>query len=98
VSSQLDALQRAGFGIFIVFNLGQLQNNNESNPQSSVHTYQNALVNGAPVLQWPNTIAAQLVQIGGGTIEQATDPNATGIRNPLSGMSRSKRELRQISA
>ena len=73
---------RAGFGIFTVINLGQLQNNNESNPQASVHTYQNALVNGAPLFQFPNTIAAsQLEQIGGGTIEQATDPR---YRDPQS--------------
>lgn len=67
---------RAGFGIFTVTSLGQLQNNNESNPQASVHTYQNGLgPNGLPLIQFPNTIAAsQLVQIGGGTIEQATDP------------------------
>jgi hypothetical protein len=73
---------RAGFGIFTVINLGQLQNNNESNPQASVHTYQNSLVNGAPLFQWPNTIAAsQLVQVGGGTLEQATDPR---YRDPQS--------------
>ncbi len=74
---------RAGFGIFTVTNLGQLQNNNESNPQSSVHTYQNSIgPNGAPLIQFPNTIAAsQLVQIGGGTIEQATDPH---YRDPQS--------------
>jgi hypothetical protein len=73
---------RAGFGIFTVINLGQLQNNNESNPQASVHTYQNALVNGTPLFRWPNTIAAsQLVQIGGGTLEQATDPR---YRDPQS--------------
>jgi hypothetical protein len=74
---------RAGFGIYTVTNLGQLQNNNESNPQASVHTYQNALgPNGAPLIQFPNTIAAsQLVQIGGGTLEQATDPR---YRDPQS--------------
>jgi len=73
---------RAGFGIFTVTNLGQLQNNNESNPQASVHTYQNALVAGAPLIQFPNTIAAsQLTQIGGGTLEQATDPR---YRDPQS--------------
>jgi hypothetical protein len=67
---------RAGFGIYTVTALGQLQNNNESNPQASVHTYQNAFANGAPLIQFPNTIAqSQLVQIGGGTIEQATDPH-----------------------
>jgi len=67
---------RAGFGIFTVTSLGQLQNNNESNPEAAIHTYQNALgPNGVPLIQFPNTIAAsQLVQIGGGTIEQATEP------------------------
>jgi hypothetical protein len=74
---------RAGFGIFTVTDLGQLQNNNESNPQSSVHTYVNAIgTNGAPLFQFPNTIAAsQLVQVGGGTIQQATDPR---FRDPQS--------------
>jgi len=73
---------RAGFGIFTVINLGQLQNNNESNPQAAVHTYQNAVSNGVPLFQFPNTIAAsQLVQIGGGTLEQATDPR---YRDPQS--------------
>jgi hypothetical protein len=74
---------RAGFGIYTVTNLGQLQNNNESNPQASVHTYLNGFgLNGQPLIQFPNTIAAsQLVQIGGGTIEQATDPR---YRDPQS--------------
>jgi hypothetical protein len=74
---------RAGFGIYTVTNLGQLQNNNESNPQASVHTYLNSIgSNGVPLIQFPNTIAAsQLVQIGGGTIEQATDPR---YRDPQS--------------
>jgi hypothetical protein len=67
---------RAGFGIYTVTSLGQLQNNNESNPQAAVHTYQNSIgANGIPLIQFPNTIAAsQLVQVGGGSLEQATDP------------------------
>jgi hypothetical protein len=73
---------RAGFGIFTVTNLGQLANNNEGNPEAAIHTYQNAIVNGAPLIQFPNTVAAsQLVQLGGGTIEQATDPH---FRDPQS--------------
>ena len=74
---------RAGFGIYTVTNLGQLQNNNESNPEASVHTYVNGFgSNNQPLIQFPNTIAAsQLVQIGGGTIEQATDPR---YRDPQS--------------
>jgi hypothetical protein len=67
---------RAGFGIFTVTSLGQLANDNLSNPEISVHTYQNAIgANGLPLFQWPQTIApSQLVQLGGGTLEQATDP------------------------
>jgi hypothetical protein len=67
---------RAGFGIYTVTNLGQLQNNNESNPQASVHTFSNGFdSNGVPLIQFPHTIAAsQLGLLGGGTLEQATDP------------------------
>jgi hypothetical protein len=67
---------RAGFGIFTVTNLGQLQNNNESNPQAAVHTFTNAIgTSGQPLIQFPNTIApSQLNLLGGGTLEQATDP------------------------
>ncbi|HXX76720.1 MAG TPA: hypothetical protein VEI50_16440 [Nitrospiraceae bacterium] len=73
---------RAGFGIFTVTNLGQLQNNLESTPQASVHTYQNQILNGTALIQFPQTIAAsQLVQLGGGTIEQAIDPR---YRDPQS--------------
>jgi hypothetical protein len=65
---------RAGLGIFTVTNLGQLQNNLETTPLASVHTYQNGIVNGAPLIQFPQTIApSQAVQLGGGTIEQAID-------------------------
>ncbi len=68
---------RAGFGIFTVTALGQLQNNNESNPQSSVYTYGNKNASGTPSFQFPQVtppgVAGQ-AQIGGGTIEQATDP------------------------
>jgi hypothetical protein len=68
---------RAGFGIFTVTALGQLQNNNESNPQASVYTYSNMNTVGSPSFQFPQVappgVAGQ-AQIGGGEIEQATDP------------------------
>ena len=68
---------RAGFGIFTVTALGQLQNNNESNPQASVYTYTNKNAAGIPSFQFPQVappgVAGQ-AQVGGGTIEQATDP------------------------
>jgi hypothetical protein len=74
---------RAGFGIYTVTSLGQLANNNLSNPQASVHTFQNEIgPNGLPIIQFPNTIAAsQLVQLGGGTMEAATNPH---YRDPQS--------------
>jgi hypothetical protein len=68
---------RAGFGIFTVTALGQLQNNNESNPQASVFTYTNMNSSGTPSFAFPQVAppgVAGHAQIGGGTIEQATDP------------------------
>jgi hypothetical protein len=68
---------RAGFGIFTVTALGQLQNNNESNPQASVYTYTNENAAGAPSFHFPQVappgVAGQAL-IGGGELEQATDP------------------------
>ncbi len=67
---------RAGFGIFTVTALGQLQNNNESNPQASVFTYSNSVA-GSPTFQFPQVAPASLAgkaPVGGGEIEQATDP------------------------
>jgi Carboxypeptidase regulatory-like domain len=65
---------RAGFGIFTVTALGQLQNNNESNPQAAVNTWQNNN-NGAPIFTFPHvTPAGAGLQFGGGELEQATNP------------------------
>ena len=68
---------RAGFGIFTVTALGQLQNNNESNPQAVVNTYVNNPngQNTAPVFTFPQvTPAGAGLAFGGGELEQATDP------------------------
>jgi Carboxypeptidase regulatory-like domain len=66
---------RAGFGIFTVTALGQLQNNNESNPQAAVNTWQNNN-NGVPNFTFPHvTPPGAGLQFGGGTLEQATDPH-----------------------
>jgi hypothetical protein len=66
---------RAGFGIFTVTALGQLQNNNESNPQAAVNTWQNNS-NGAPIFTFPHvTPPGAGLQFGGGELEQATDPH-----------------------
>jgi Carboxypeptidase regulatory-like domain len=68
---------RAGFGVFTVTALGQLQNNNESNPQASVFTYTNKNAAGVPSFQFPQVAppdVAGRAPIGGGTLEQATNP------------------------
>jgi hypothetical protein len=66
---------RAGFGIFTVTALGQLQNNNESNPQAAVNTWQNNN-GGVPAFLFPKvTPPGAGLQFGGGELEQATDPN-----------------------
>jgi hypothetical protein len=57
--------------------LGQIQNNNESNPQASVYTYTNKNAAGVPSFQFPQVTppgVAGHAQVGGGTIQQATDP------------------------
>jgi hypothetical protein len=66
---------RAGFGIFTVTALGQLQNNNESNPQAAVNTWQNNN-NGVPLFLFPHVTPVDAgLQFGGGELEQATDPH-----------------------
>jgi hypothetical protein len=68
---------RAGFGIFTVTALGQLQNNNESNPTSSVFYYTNMNASGAPSFAFPQVAPPGLTgqaPVGGGVIQQATDP------------------------
>ena len=66
---------RAGFGIFTVTALGQLQNNNESNPQAAVNTWQNNN-GGTPIFTFPQvTPPGAGLQFGGGELEQATDPH-----------------------
>jgi hypothetical protein len=67
----------AGYGIFTVTALGQLQNNNESNPTSSVFTYTNMNANGTPSFAFPQVTPpgeAGHAIVGGGELEQATDP------------------------
>ncbi len=66
---------RAGFGIFTVTALGQLQNNNESNPEAVVNTWVNNN-GGTPIFTFPKvTPPGAGLQFGGSTLEQATDPH-----------------------
>lgn len=69
---------RAGFGIFTVTALGQLQNNNESNPTSSVFYYTNMNASGTQSFAFPQVAPPGLAgqaPVGGGVIQQATDPH-----------------------
>jgi hypothetical protein len=69
---------RAGFGIFTVTALGQLQNNNESNPVASVFTYTNMNASGTPSFSFPDVAPPAdlgVAVVGGGELEQATDPH-----------------------
>ena len=66
---------RAGFGIFTVTALGQLQNNNESNPQAAVNTWLNNN-GGTPAFTFPHVTPPNAgLQFGGGSLEQGTDPH-----------------------
>jgi hypothetical protein len=73
---------RAGFGIFTVTTLGPMSFNNAGNPLSVLHTYVNAGADGSPQFQFPQTSSpAQSIQYGGGSLDQANDPN---FRDPQS--------------
>jgi hypothetical protein len=66
---------RAGFGIFTVTALGQLQNNLESTPEAAVNTYQNNN-GGTPLFTFPQvTPLGASLQFGGGELEQGVDPH-----------------------
>ena len=55
---------RAGFGIFTVTALGQLQNNNESNPVASVYTYTSINASGMPSFHFPQVVHLNLLRSG----------------------------------
>ncbi|WP_245632154.1 TonB-dependent receptor [Edaphobacter aggregans] len=66
---------RAGFGIFTVTALGQLQNNMESTPQAAVNLWQNNNA-GTPLFTFPHvTPQGAGLQFGGGIFEQGVDPH-----------------------
>jgi hypothetical protein len=66
---------RAGFGIFTVTALGQLQNNLESTPQAAVNLWQNNN-GGTPLFTFPQvTPPGAGLQFGGGIFEQGVDPH-----------------------
>jgi hypothetical protein len=68
---------RGGFGIYTVTALGQLQNNNEGNPDITVNTYANQTpTTMLPTFQFPVvTPPSTGITYGGGEIEQGTNPH-----------------------
>jgi hypothetical protein len=67
---------RAGFGIFTMTTLGPMSWNNAGNPTSDLITNVNSISNGTPQFQFPQTApAASSITYGGGSIEEANDPN-----------------------
>jgi Carboxypeptidase regulatory-like domain/TonB dependent receptor len=72
---------RAGFGIFTMTTMGPLSFNNAGNPLSALITNVNAVFSGGnalqpPQFQFPQTApATQTITYGGGSLEQANDPN-----------------------
>lgn len=76
---------RAGFGVYTMTNLGPLSFNNSGNPTSNLHVYTNSNIAGAntPAIVFPHTspISAGGPVYGGGSLDQAVDPN---YRDPQS--------------
>ncbi len=69
---------RAGFGIFTVTSLGQLANNNLSNPMISIYTHTNMNASGTPSFHFPQVAPPGVggqAQVGGEEMEMATDPH-----------------------
>jgi Carboxypeptidase regulatory-like domain len=68
---------RGGAGIYTVTALGQLQNNNEGNPDITINTYTNQNpATGLPTYQFPTvTPPSSGIVYGGGELEQATNPH-----------------------
>ena len=74
---------RGGVGIYTVTALGQLQNNNEGNPDITINTYTNQNPTTLrPTFQFPNVMPTTSgITYGGGELEQGTDPH---YRDPQS--------------
>ncbi len=68
---------RGGFGIYTVTALGQLQNNNEGNPDITINTYTNQNPTTLlPTFQFPTVMPPSTgIVYGGGELEQGTDPH-----------------------
>jgi len=65
---------RAGFGIFTMTTLGPMSFNNAGDALSDLLSFPNSAKNGVPAFQFPQTSIPGLVQLGGGSIEEANNP------------------------
>lgn len=66
---------RSGFGLFTATTLGPMSFNNAGVGLSDLLSFQNAVSNGSPTFQFPNTSIPGFVSLGGGSFEQGNDPN-----------------------
>ena len=66
---------RAGFGIFTATTLGPMSFNNAGIALSDLITYNNYFTNGSPQFQFPQTSTPGSVPLGGGSFEEANNPN-----------------------
>jgi hypothetical protein len=72
---------RAGAGIFTATSLGPLSFNNAGNPLSDLQYYNNSVTHGVAAFQFPQTSFSGPVPLGGGSLEEANNPN---WKNPAS--------------
>jgi hypothetical protein len=66
---------RSGFGLFTATTLGPMSFNNAGVGLSDLLSFQNAVTNGAPRFQFPNTSIPGFVSLGGGSFEEGNDPH-----------------------
>jgi hypothetical protein len=66
---------RAGAGIFTATTLGPMSFNNAGIALSDLITYNNYFTGGSPQFQFPQTATPGAVPLGGGSFEEANNPN-----------------------
>jgi hypothetical protein len=66
---------RSGFGLFTATTLGPMSFNNAGVGLSDLLSFQNAVTNGTPRFQFPNTSIPGFVSLGGGSFEEGNDPH-----------------------
>jgi len=65
---------RSGFGLFTATTLGPMSFNNAGVALSDLLSFPNSVANGRPAFQFPDTSIPGFVSLGGGSFEQANNP------------------------